>query len=166
MAARRLNNAITAWTDLMDLDTYASLAVVMWVPAVAAWTMAWNRWGRRPWRSIDVAAVGLAIAAIVAAAVHWPSVTVVSRVGSIVLFVVIGAHIVRAGPVGLLAVATLASLIVGFFGGELLDPLGVPGIWFPFGIGVSRTQYIYAATIPLVALLIVRSARIEEPSTR
>ena len=26
-------------------------------------------------------------------------------------------------------------------GDQLLDPVGVPGIWFPFNIGVSRTQY-------------------------
>ena len=57
MAARRLNNAIVAWTDLQDLTTYAWLAKVMWVPAVAAWTLAWNRWCLRPWRSIDVSAV-------------------------------------------------------------------------------------------------------------
>jgi hypothetical protein len=43
------------------------------------------------------------------------------------------------------------------FGGELLDPIGVPGIWFPFGIGVSREQYVYALVIPLLALLIVRT---------
>jgi hypothetical protein len=45
--------------------------------------------------------------------------------------------------------------MAALFGGELLDPIGVPGIWFPFGIGVSRTQYIYAIAIPLLALLIV-----------
>ena len=39
----------------------------------------------------------------------------------------------------------------------VLDPIGVPGIWFPFGIGVSRSQYIYAIVIPLLALLIVRT---------
>jgi len=33
----------------------------------------------------------------------------------------------------------------------------VPGIWFPFGIGVSRTQYIYAIVIPLLAFFIVRT---------
>ena len=33
----------------------------------------------------------------------------------------------------------------------------MPGIWFPFGIGVSRTQYAYAIAIPLLALLIVRT---------
>ena len=67
MAARRLNNAIVAWTDLMDLTTYAWLASVMWVPVVAAWTLAWNRWCLRPWRSIDVAAVVLAVAGIIGA---------------------------------------------------------------------------------------------------
>jgi hypothetical protein len=33
----------------------------------------------------------------------------------------------------------------------------VPGIWFPFGIGVSRTQYVYAIAIPLLAFLVVRA---------
>jgi len=32
--------------------------------------------------------------------------------------------------------------MAALFGGELLDTIGVRGIWFPFGIGVSRTQYI------------------------
>jgi hypothetical protein len=53
-----------------------------------------------------------------------------------------------------LALATLASIVAGLFGGELLDTIGVPGIWFPFGIGVSRTQYVYAIVIPLLALVI------------
>jgi len=57
----------------------------------------------------------------------------------------------------ILALVTLASVTASFFGGELLDPIGVPGIWFPFGIGVSRTQYIYAIAIPLVAVLVVRT---------
>jgi hypothetical protein len=52
---------------------------------------------------------------------------------------------------------TLTSIMAGLFGGELLDPIGVPGIWFPFGIGVSRTQYVYAIAIPLLALLIART---------
>jgi hypothetical protein len=160
MAARRLNNAIVAWTDLMDLPTYAWLASMMWVPAVAAWTLAWNRWGLRPWRSLDLAAVALAIAGFIGAAIHSTSVTRGSRLGSIALFVIIGARIVRDGPLRPLALVTLASILAAFFGGELLDPLGVPGIWFPFGIGVSRTQYIYAFTIPLLACLIVRTLSI------
>ena len=55
----------------------------------------------------------------------------------------------------ILALLTLGSIMAALFGGELLDPIGVPGIWFPFGIGVSRTQYIYAIAIPLLAFLVV-----------
>jgi hypothetical protein len=157
MAARRLNNAIVAWTDLMDLTTYAWLASVMWVPTMAAWTFAWNRWCLPPWRSIDVFALVLAVAGIIGAVIPSGHLTGGSRLASIVLFVVIGARIVRRAPMRILALVTLASIMAALFGGELLDPIGVSGIWFPFGIGVSRTQYIYAIAVPLLALLIVRT---------
>jgi hypothetical protein len=161
-AARRLNNAIVSWTDLVDLSTYAWLASVMWVPAVAAWTLAWNRWCLLPWRSIDVSAVVLAVAGVFGAVTHSASMTSGSRLGSIALFVVIGARIVRSGPMRTLALVTLASILAGLFGGELLDPIGVPGIWFPFGIGVSRTQYVYAIAIPLLAFLMVSNLAFKE----
>jgi hypothetical protein len=157
MAARRLNNAIVAWTDLMDLTTYAWLASVMWIPTLAAWTLAWNRWRLPPWRSIDVTAVALAIAGLIGVLMQSARMTRGSRLVSIVLFVVIAVRIVRSGPTRLLALVTLAATVAALFGGELLDPIGVPGIWFPFGIGVSRTQYAYAIVIPLLALLIVRT---------
>jgi hypothetical protein len=156
-ATRRLNNAIVSWTDLQDLTTYAWLASVLWVPTIAAWLLAWNRWCLRPWRSIDVLAIVLAIAGTVGAMTHSASWTSGTRLGAIALFVVIAARMVRHGPMRILALVTLASIVAGLFGGELLDPIGVPGIWFPFGIGVSRTQYVYAIAIPLLAILIVRT---------
>jgi hypothetical protein len=168
MAARRLNNAIVAWTDLMDLPTYAWLAKMMWIPTVAAWTLAWNRWCRPAWKSIDVMTVVVAIAEIIGAFIPSASLTSGSRLVSIALFAVIGARIVHGGPIPILALLTLISIVASYFGGELLDPLGVPGIWFPFGIGVSRTQYIYAIAIPLLAFLIVRTLGEtdgKEPST-
>jgi hypothetical protein len=129
----------------------------MWVPAVAAWTLAWNRWCLPPWRAIDVSAVVLAVVGIIGAMSHSAGVTSASRLASIALFVVMGARIARRGPLRILALITLTSIVVGLFGGELLDPIGVPGIWFPFGIGVSRTQYIYAIAIPLLGVLIART---------
>jgi hypothetical protein len=170
MASRRLNNAIVAWTDLQDLTTYAWLASWMWVPAIAAWALAWNRWSPRPSRSIDFLAAVLAIAAIAGALTHSASVTRDSRLALIALFVVIGVRIVRSGAMRGLALVTLAAIVVAFFGGELLDPVRVPGIWFPFGIGVSRTQYVYAILIPLLAVLIVlaspSAARVDRTSMR
>src|SRR5262249_27641457 len=85
-----------------------------------------------------------------------------SRLGSIALFLAIAVRIVREGPMRILALVTLASIIAAFFGGELLDPIGVPGIWFPFGIGVSRTQDIYPIVLPLVGFLIVRTLPAKE----
>ena len=166
MAARRLNNAITAWTDLQSLVTYTWLASVMWIPTVAAWAWAWNRWCPRPWRSIDVAALALAVAGIVGVAIHSAAWTSASRFGSIALFAVIGVRMLRSGPMRILALVTLASVAAALFGGELLDPVGVPGIWFPFGIGVSRTQYVYAIAIPLLAFLVVRTFAAGTPDAR
>jgi hypothetical protein len=165
MAARRLNNAIVAWTDMMDLVTYAWLAKMMWIPTVAAWTLAWNRWLKPAWRSVDVMAIILAGAEIIGALIPSTSVTSISRVGSIALFIVIGARIARCGPLRLLALITLTSILVSYFGSELLDPIGVPGIWFPFGIGVSRIQYIYAIAIPLLAFLTVLTMATKEDTS-
>ncbi|GAA0252356.1 hypothetical protein [Rhodanobacter caeni] len=108
-------------------------------------------------RSIDALAVSLGIAGIVGALAHLPIWTSISRWGAIALFVVIIARIVRGGPPRTLALLTLATVLAALFGSELLDPIGVPGIWFPFNIGVSRTQYIYAISIPLLAVLMVRT---------
>ena len=157
MAARRLNNALVSWTDVMDLPTYSVLARFMWMPAVAAWALAWNRWRRRPWKSIDAAAVAIMVAQVVAGVTRSASVTSASRFAGIALFVVIAARIVRGGAMRTHALIALAFTVLAFFGGELLDPIGVPGIWFPFGIGVSRTQYLFAIFIPLLALLVVRT---------
>jgi hypothetical protein len=157
-AARRLNNAITAWTDLMDLATYAWLAKVMWIPTLAAWLLAWNRWCLPAWRSIDVAALGSMALGIIGASTSSASLVSASRWASLAVFLVLGTRILRCGPARPLALAAWATLLAALFGGELLDPLGVPGIWFPFGIGVSRTQYVYAIAVPLLAMLMVRTA--------
>ena len=164
MAARRLNNALVSWTDMMDLPTYSWLARFMWMPAVAAWALAWNRWRQRAWKSIDASAVAILVAQIAGAVTHSASVTSVSRLASIALFAVIAARIVHGGATRTLALITLALTVLAFFGGELLDPIGVPGIWFPFGIGVSRTQYLLAIFIPLLACLVVRTLGGHRPS--
>jgi hypothetical protein len=51
---------------------------------------------------------------------------------------------------------TLPAIILiaaGLFAQEL-SAIHVPGIWFPFGVGVSRTQYAYAGFIILMFMLL------------
>ena len=163
--ARRLDNALVSWTDLMDLPTYSVLARFMWMPTLAAWALAWNRWGGRRWRALDAAALAIMAVLIAAAVVHAAGATRPGRLAAIALFVVLAARIVHGAAPRTLALAALALTVLAFFGGELLDPLKVPGIWFPFGIGVSRTQFLYALFIPLFGFLTVRTLEPRTPST-
>jgi len=140
---------------------------VLWMPlSLMAWAMAWNRWSPRPWPVVDGAALVLTVAGMAGAALHVAAMTSLSRLGLLALFGLIAIRMIRSGPMRLMALATMASILVAQFAGEL-GAIGVPGIWFPFGIGVSRTQYAYAVAIPLLAWLIARSlpqARDARPS--
>jgi hypothetical protein len=54
------------------------------------------------------------------------------------------------------ALPAVLLISVGLFAQEL-SMLHVPGIWFPFGTGVSRTQFAYAAfDVVMFALLLHR----------
>ena len=156
-AVKRLDNAILAWTDLLSLPTYVWLSTVLWMPlSLAAWTFAWNRWCLRSSRAIDGATLVLAVVGVAGGAMHVVAMTRVCRLGLLALLVLMVVRMIRNGPMRIMAVATMASILVAQFAGEL-GSIGVSGIWFPFGIGVSRTQYAYAIAIPLLALLIVRT---------
>lgn len=163
-ALKRLDNAIVSWTDLMSLPTYLWLIQVVWMPvSLAVWALAWNRWSSRASRSIDVAALVLGALGVVAGAMHVAMLNRVHRYGLIVALALIALRIAREGPMHALALITMGAILVAQCADEL-SAIGVPGIWFPFGIGVSRTQYAYAIAIPLLAWLIARTMRFQERS--
>ncbi|MEO8019388.1 MAG: glycoside hydrolase family 2 [Pseudomonadota bacterium] len=156
-AVKRLDNAIVSWTDLLSLPTYLWLIQVLWMPlSLAAWTLAWNRWCPRASRAVDGATLVLAAVGVAGGAMHVTTMTSIYRFGLLALLVVVVVRMVRGSSMRVLALTTMASILVAQFADEL-SSIGVPGIWFPFGIGVSRTQYAYAVAIPLLALLIVRT---------
>jgi hypothetical protein len=156
-ALKRLDNAVVSWTDLLSLPTYLWLIQVIWMPlSLAAWTLAWNRWCARASRAIDIATLVLAVVGVAGGAMHVEAMTRIHRLGLLVLLVLIAVRMIRASPMRVMALATMASILVAQLADEL-SSIGAPGIWFPFGIGVSRTQYAYAIAIPLLALLIVRT---------
>lgn len=160
-AMKRLDNAIVAWTDLMSLPTYLWLPRVLWTPlSLATWTLAWNRWCLRPSRAIDGVALVLGVVGIAGGAMQVMAMTLTCRFGFLALLAVIAVRMVRGSPMRTMALATMALILVAQYPGEL-GSIGVPGIWFPFGIGVTLAQYAYAIAIPLLALLIVRTLQTE-----
>jgi len=124
--------------------------------SLAAWALAWNRWCLRSSRAVDGAALVLAVVGVPGGAMQVMAMTRICRLGLLALLALITVRLVRGSPLRIMAVATMALILVAQFPGEL-GSIGVPGIWFPFGIGVTLAQYAHAIGIPLLALLIVRT---------
>ena len=156
-ALKRLDNAIVSWTDLLSLPDYIWLNRLVWTPlSPAAWALAWNRWSPRALRAIDGAALVLAVIGVACGAMQAATITQICRLGFLALFALIAVRMVRSGPMRILALTTMALILAAQFSGEIRS-IGIPDIWFPFGIGVTLAQYAYAIAIPLLAVLIVRS---------
>jgi hypothetical protein len=165
-AMKRLDNAIIAWTDLLSLPSYSWLATVLWAPlGIAAWTLAWNRWCLRPSRAIDGTALMLGVVGVLGGAMQVMAMTRISRLGSLLLLALIAVRMARDGSMRIMALAAMALVLAAQYPGEL-GSIGVPGIGFPFGIGVTLAQYAYAIAIPLLALLIVRTLQGTIPASR
>lgn len=77
------------------------------------------------------------------------------RLVDVVLYLwIIGWGVVRSAKPSRWLAAIAAVLVgVGLFATEL-SRIGMPGIWFPYGTGVARGQYAYAAFIVILCVLI------------
>jgi hypothetical protein len=146
---------------------------------LGAWVMAWRAaLGLSTARWIALSCAGLTVLYVLARILGNPIVIQGMRAGAIAAgalllkctrlgflallaaMLAIGARRGQAGWTLLLAVI-LGS--VGLFAPEL-GQLGVPGIWFPFGVGVSRTEYAYAAfDVVLFVYLLQRLWRFAPP---
>ena len=156
-SAKRLDNAIVSWTDLLSLPAYDWLTRVLWTPlSLTAWALAWNRWCLRSSRAIEGATLVLGVVGVAGGAMNVMAMTRISRVGLLALLVLIVVRMLRGSQMRILAVATFALIVVAHYSGELRS-IGVLDIWFPFGIGVTLAQYTYAIATPLLAVLIVRT---------
>jgi hypothetical protein len=126
---------------------------------LGAWVMAWRAAFRLQARWQVVACVALTAAYILArllgttllfpalpsALVHGCATLLKTiHLGFLVLLVVVVWQGERRGRGSWPLRLSILLGSIGLFASEL-GQLGVPGIWFPFGVGVSRTEYAYAA---------------------
>lgn len=171
LAIARGNQAVFYWTAWESAHTAILLRFVFVDPlALGAWAMAWRAWFgvRRPtWlpRVIGaltafyvltdlVAASGLGRASHAALTITTP----VRLLFVLVMAIIVYQGVVRPGPRNWLAIVAMLVVSIGLYAQEV-STLGIPGIWFPFGVGVSRTQYAYASfAIVAFAVLLRRLA--------
>lgn len=139
-AMLRVNQVTFYWGQFETASFAGTLRTIIVPLIIGAWIMAWRAWFgvRRP--SIIVIAVVVALMY----ATSWAR----------ILAAVIMLAILVAGRRQWLAAIAAVLVPIGLFAPEL-SALHITGIWFPFGVGVSRTQYAYAAfDLVLFALLV------------
>jgi len=61
-------------------------------------------------------------------------------------------------PTRMVSALAILLLSIGLVASEL-SAIGIPGIWFPYGTGVSRTQYAFGALALVIPTLIVLQLR-------
>ncbi|HEV2179710.1 MAG TPA: hypothetical protein VGR59_05295 [Gemmatimonadaceae bacterium] len=167
-AIARANQAVFYWTTWESAHTAILVRFVYVDPlALCAWAMAWRGWFRleRPaWLPAAIACLtGLYIVAdFVAAAGLGPAshaalalTTPIRLLFVLVMAVIVYGSLTRAMPRDWLAVAAMLLVSTGLYAQEV-SALRIPGIWFPFGVGVSRTQYAYAAFAVVACVMLFR----------
>jgi hypothetical protein len=167
----RANLTMFWLSGLESIPTFFQLHIVLLVPVtLAAWTLAWCYLFRlRGSRWITAGTSALTILLILTEFVRRPALNggllpalapaaaVVSkydRYAFLALLVYIVYRGIRErGREAWFALPAIVTVSIGQFSGELLA-LGVPGIWFPFGMGVSLANYAYLASTPALAVLL------------
>jgi hypothetical protein len=170
----RANQAVFYWGQFESVHAAEMISVVLLIPlCLAAWTLAWHAWFlRRGMEWIPMVVGVLTVLYIVAQffMASWFHGVFPVWIGTVSAFVatwtrrafvlltgIILAQAIRQQRKEAWMALTAAVLVmIGQFAREL-SALGIRGIWFPFGAGVSRTQYAYAIfAVVLFALLLHR----------
>ncbi len=168
-AAVRANLAILWCLNIMSVPAYLLIQGVLVVPlALGAWMVAWTFWLELRERWLAYIAMVMTALYVALKAVHAAPFDVnVLRYAFLALLVVIvylGFHEHKTRT--LITLPAIVLVAIGQFAPEVAR-LGVPGIWFPFGMGVSLTNYAYAiASLAIVALLVPQKYKIMALSGR
>jgi hypothetical protein len=154
-AGLRLGNAVTAWSDLVSLPTLLWQNGVILAPAAKlGWALAWNSWvDGRDRRLVSIVAVAAWVVLVAGALLESSFLAGAGRALIALSFVVIAIRIARLGEHKAAALISMALTSVGLFAPDL-SAMGAPSIWFPFNIGVSRSQYAYALALPVLAYVL------------
>jgi hypothetical protein len=170
----RANQAFFFWCSLESYQGIEIATGILMGPlSLAAWTMAWYHWSRPlrfAWLPATVGWLTLALMAFTTLRRSWfygafsPSFETALRYCSlsvrlaflVLTLLVLFRVLLQPSRERWFVGAAMLIMSVALFASEL-SLIGIPGIWFPFGVGVSRTEYAYAIfDIALLALLLRR----------
>lgn len=171
LALARLNQAVISWWQIESVHDYVILRIVILSPLIlGCWLMAWREWfelTRPKWlpvvifmsTAIYMVAELLSLSWISGASVHFPYPAIADYTRF--LFIALLAFItikgmIKEGSKELLTLVAIILVSIGLFSKEFSSLNIIPGIWFPYGVGVSRTQYVYAAFVIVMYVILLK----------
>ncbi len=174
IALARANQAVFFWWQFESVQGFELATIVLFVPlSLGAWTLAWCSWLRLREYAWMPKVAGIATVLYIAMESlrrswfygdfpHWVNaltglgITVIRLLFALFTCWIIFRGLMQESREKWLTLASIVLISIGLFASEL-SMLHIPGIWFPFGVGVSRTEYAYAGfDVVFFALLLQR----------
>ena len=170
---QRGNQPFFFWLQIETIRDFVILIIALTGSlSLGAWMMAWRAWfevTRPGWLAQATAVLTLALAMTRLLAEPWifgvefPPFADVSvhylitvlHLAFLLLFVLIACQGVRAGRGGWYALPAVLAIGAVLFSAEL-SALHVPGIWFPWGVGVSLSECASVVFVLLLFALLLR----------
>jgi len=167
----RLNQAVYFWFQIESSYQAVILGTAILRPLMlGSWLMAWWEWfdlQRPKWLPKITAVLVLIYMVIQLLGLSWVTnslihthyqaiVDYIRLVLLALMLFIIYKGIRKQGTKDLLVLAALLFLTIGLFPQEVSELHVIPGIWFPFGVGVSRGQFCYAAFVLVMYTSLIR----------
>jgi len=167
----RLNQAVYYWWQIESSHASAILTTFILRPIIlGCWLMAWREWfelDKPKWLPIAIFIVTLIYMTTGLLGLSWISGSIThipyqaianySRYIfiALLLFVTIKGTIKKDSR-DILTVFAIIVLSIGLFAREYSLLNIIPGIWFPYGVGVSRSQYAYAVFVIVMYVILIK----------
>jgi hypothetical protein len=169
----RLNQAVYFWFHIENSHQSVIVGSVILRPLVlGSWLMAWREWFnlRQPkWLPKIITLLTLLFVAVQLFGISWishgihTSFQVVAdyiRLLFLALFLLtIYQGMRKQGIKDLLVLAAALLMLIALFPKEISDLHIIPGIWFPYGVGVSRGQFFYVAFVFVMYAVLIQKNR-------
>jgi hypothetical protein len=175
----RLNQAVYFWFHVENSHQAVIVGSVILRPLVlGSWLMAWREWfnlRELKWLPITIASLTLLLMGAQLFGMSWFPVathtyfhTIADSVRWLLLVLLLfiiyqGLRKRKNDP--LVFVAALLMLIA-LFPKEISDLHIIPGIWFPYGVGVSRAQFFYVAFVFVMYVVLIQKNRRNQKQVR
>lgn len=173
----RLNQAVYAWFQIESNHQYDIVSPVVLKPLVlGSWLMAWREWFnlREPkWLPKIIALLVLLLMAAQFFALKWiisdnthtyfqTAADYIRLLLLVLMLFIIYRGMRKQGMKEVLVLIAALLMLIALFPQEISYLHIIPGIWFPYGVGVSRGQFFYVAFVfVMYAALIQKNTKVK-----